>query len=196
FDPNPANNSKSVIVTAMNPPPVIDCPADRDAVAATPGSTTAIVNYPDPMVTDNCPGVTVVCNPPSGSAFPLGVTTVNCVATDSGGAMASCSFDIKVWDVIIQDDVKKDYILFNSFTGEYKFVHCGVDGFVMTGWGVVTREGCVTKLRDDTRVISASFNRCYIAPLNTGGATIKRWQPDTSFILNDRNILNNSPTCP
>ena len=108
----------------------------------------------------------------------------------------SCSFNIKVWDVCIQDDSNKDYILFNSFTGEYKFVHCGVgDGFVMTGQGQVTREGCITKLRDDTRVIGASFDRCLIAPMNTGVATIKRRQPDTVFIINDRNILNNSPTC-
>lgn len=196
FDPNPANNSKSVTVTAMNPPPVINCPSDRDAVAATPGSTTAIVTFPDPMVTDNCPGVTVVCNPPSGSALPLGVTTVNCTATDSGGATASCSFEIKVWDVCIQDNGNGDYLLFNSFTGEYKFVHCGVNGFTMIGRGVITREGCLTKLRDDTRVVSAWFDRCHIAPRNTGGATIKRRQPDISFIVNDSNILNNSPTCP
>ena len=196
IDPNPANNSASATTVANNPPPVITCPPDLDVVALTPGSTTAIVTYPDPAVTDNCPGVTVVCNPPSGSAFPLGVTTVNCTATDSGGATASCSFNVTVWDVCIQDDMKKDYILFNSFTGDYKFVRCGVDGFVMTGRGVVTRVGCITKLRDDTRVESASFDRCSIAPLNTGSATIKRRQPDTTFILNDRNILNNSPTCP
>ncbi len=196
FDPNPANNSKSVIVTAMNPPPVIDCPADRDAVAATPGSVMAVVTFPNPNVTDNCPGVTVVCNPPSGSVFPLGVTTVNCTATDSGGATASCSFNIKVWDVCIQDDKRHEYLLFNSFTGEYKFVRCAVDGFVMTGIGVITRAGCKTTLRDDTRVVAAWIDRCLIAPNNTGGATIKRRQPDTSFILNDSNILNNSPNCP
>jgi uncharacterized repeat protein (TIGR01451 family) len=195
FDPNPANNSKSVTVTAMNPPPVIDCPADFDAVAATPGSTTAIVAFADPAVMDNCPGATVACVPPSGSSFPLGVTTVNCTATDSGGAMASCSFEINVWDVCIQDEMSEDYLLFNSFTGDYKFVKCGLGGFVMTGRGVVTREGCITRLRDDTRVVSAWFDRCHIAPKNSGGATIKRWQPDTSFVLNDRNILNNTPAC-
>jgi uncharacterized repeat protein (TIGR01451 family) len=195
-DLNPANNSASTITVASNPPPVITCPPDRDVIAPTPGSTTAIVTFPDPVVTDNCPGATVVCNPPSGSAFPLGLTTVNCTATDSGGATASCSFNVTVWDVSIQDDVKKDFILFNSFTGDYKFVRCGADGFVMTGRGVVTRVGCITKLRDDTRVESASIDRCSIAPLNTGVATIKRRQPDTTFILNDRNILNNSPTCP
>lgn len=196
FDPNPGNNSGAAATVAQNPPPVITCPANFDATAATPGSTTAIVNFADPLVTDNCPGATVVCTPASGSAFPLGATTVNCTATDSGGATASCSFVVTVWDVIIQDDENRDYILFNSFTGDYKFVHCGVDGFVMIGRGEVTREGCVTRLRDDTRVVGAAFDRCLIAPRNTGGAKIKRRQPDTTFVINDRDILNNSPTCP
>jgi hypothetical protein len=196
FDPNPGNNSKSVTVTAMNPPPVINCPEDRDVIAAKPGNQTAIVTFPDPMVTDNCPGVTVVCNPPSGSAFPLGLTTVNCTATDSGGGTASCSFNVTVWDVCIQDDEHKDYILFNSYTGDYKFVHCGPDGFVVTGKGQITRVDCITKLQDDSKVISASFNRCLIAPLNTGEAEFKRILLGYTFTLKDRNILNNSPTCP
>ncbi|MGE0129622.1 MAG: S8 family serine peptidase [Blastocatellales bacterium] len=196
IDPILANNSKSAATLAKNPPPVIVCPPDRDVVAATPGSTTAIVTFPDPVVTDNCPGATVVCVPPSGAAFPLGTTTVNCTATDSGGATASCSFKVTVWDVCIQDDASKDFILFNSFTGDYKFRHCGVDEFTVIGTGVVNRAGCVTRLRDDTRVISASFDRCPIAPRNTGGVSFKRLHPGTTFIINDRNILNNSPTCP
>jgi uncharacterized repeat protein (TIGR01451 family) len=195
-DPDPTNNSQSASTVAQNPPPVIACPADFDVIATTPGSTTATVNFADPMVTDNCPGAVVVCSPASGSAFALGTTTVNCTATDSGGAMASCSFNVTVWDASIQDEESRDYILFNTFTGDYKFVVCGVSGFVMTGQGVITREGCITKLRDDTRVIGAQFDRCHIAPRNSGSATMKRRQPDISFILNDRNILNNSPTCP
>jgi len=51
-------------------------------------------------------------------------------------------------------------------------------------------------LRDDTRVVGASFDRCHIAPRNVGGAKIKRRQPDTTFVINDRDILNNAPTCP
>ncbi|MDX2029826.1 MAG: M12 family metallo-peptidase [Blastocatellia bacterium] len=195
FDPNPANNSGADTVTAQNPPPVIDQPADFDAVAATPGSTTGIVTFPDPNVTDNCPGVTIVCAPASGSAFPLGTTTVTCTATDSGGAMASTSFQVTVWDACIKDEARGDFILFNTFTGVYKFVVCGPSGFVMTGQGVITREGCTTTLRDDTRVVGASFDRCHIAPRNSGTAVMKRRQPDISFWLNDRNILNNSPTC-
>ncbi|MGE0882269.1 MAG: S8 family serine peptidase [Blastocatellales bacterium] len=194
-DPNPANNSASAMTIAQNPPPVITCPPDQDVIALTPGSTTAIVNFPAPVVVDNCPGSTVVCVPASGSAFPLGTTAVTCTATDSGGAMASCGFNVTVWDAAIQDDASGDYLLFNTFTGDYKFVHCGVDMFTMIGRGEISRVGCVVSLHDDTRV-NASFDRCNIAPKNTGGAFIKRMQPDTTFVLKDRNILNNSPTCP
>lgn len=194
-DPNPANNSASATTVAQNPPPVIVCPPDRDVIALTPGSTTAIVNFPDPMVTDNCPNVTVVCVPASGSAFPLGTTTVNCTATDSGGATASCGFNVTVWDASVQNDANGDYLLFNTFTGQYKFVRCGVGGFTMTGIGEISRTFCLVKLHDDSRV-NAYFDRCNIAPKNYGGATIKRQQPDTTFVLKDRNILNNSPTCP
>ncbi|MEP7342303.1 MAG: S8 family serine peptidase, partial [Acidobacteriota bacterium] len=194
-DPNPANNSASAATVAQNPPPVITCPTDRDVVALTPGSTTAIVNYPAPMVTDNCPDVSVVCVPASGTAFPLGLTTVNCTATDSGGATASCSFNVTVWDACIQDNMSKDYLLFNTFTGDYKFVRCSADLFTMIGRGQITRVGSVTTLHDDSRV-DASFDRALIAPRNTGTATIRRRQPDTVFPLKDRNILDNSPTCP
>ncbi|MFN0107215.1 MAG: S8 family serine peptidase [Blastocatellia bacterium] len=194
-DPNPANNSASASTMALNPPPMISCPTDRDIIALTPGSTTAVVNYPAPVVVDNCPGATVVCVPASGTAFPLGATTVTCTATDSGGATASCSFTVTVWDASIQDEASGDYLLFNTFTGDYKFVRCGVNGFTMIGQGEIKRVGCVVTLHDDSRV-NASYDRCSIAPRNTGEATIKRWQPNTTFILKDRNILNNSPSCP
>jgi hypothetical protein len=38
----------------------------------------------------------VVCSPPSGSAFPLGATTVTCTATNTCGAVATCSFTVNV----------------------------------------------------------------------------------------------------
>ncbi|MBI1761347.1 MAG: HYR domain-containing protein [Acidobacteria bacterium] len=52
----------------------------------------AVVNYPAPTTT-NATGV--VCNPPSGSSFPLGVTTVTCTASNAAGN-ASCSFTVTV----------------------------------------------------------------------------------------------------
>jgi uncharacterized repeat protein (TIGR01451 family) len=195
-DPDKSNNSASVTTTVSNPPPMITCPPARDAVASNPGGVTAIVTYPSPMVMDNCPGATVVCAPPSGSAFPLGTTTVTCKATDSGGGTASCSFNITVWDVCIQDDHTGDFILFDSFTGDYKFVRCGLGGFTITGRGTVTRVGCVTRLEDDTRVSFAEIDRCQIAPKNMGSASIKRPIIGATFLLKDTNILNNTATCP
>jgi hypothetical protein len=159
---------------ASNPPPTIVCPANVTAVTALPGDMSVAVNYPPPVVTDNCPGATVVCSPPSGSSFPLGMTTVNCTATDSGGATASCSLTVTVWDICIKDDRLGDFLLFNSFTGEYVFTRCGPGGFIMEGIGSVSRVGCITRLKDDTRIISAEINRCRIAPRNTGKAVSLR----------------------
>jgi len=38
----------------------------------------------------------VTCSPPSGSAFPAGVTTVGCVATDRAGNSNACAFTVTV----------------------------------------------------------------------------------------------------
>jgi HYR domain len=77
--------------------PSITCPADV-VQNNDPGLCSAVVNYPAPTVTDNCPGVTVVCAPPSGSIFPVGTTNVTCTATDSAGATAGCTFNVTVND--------------------------------------------------------------------------------------------------
>ena len=75
--------------------PIIRCPANVTAVPPA-GQTSAVVTYPPPTVSDNLPGVTVVCSPASGSSFPAGVTTVTCTATDAGGNRASCAFTVSV----------------------------------------------------------------------------------------------------
>lgn len=75
--------------------PAISCPADI-SIAFDGTGTSFVVNYPAPTVSDNQPGVTVTCAPPSGSAFPLGVTTVTCAAVDAAGNRATCSFKVTV----------------------------------------------------------------------------------------------------
>lgn len=66
--------------------------------AADAGSCTeAVVNYTLPTVTDNCdPAPALICNPPSGSTFPVGTTTVTCTATDECGNVAVSTFDVTV----------------------------------------------------------------------------------------------------
>jgi len=79
-------------------PPDITCPQDF-TVACDQGAG-AVVNYPPPMVSDNCDDdVTVVCTPPSGSVLPVGSTCITCVATDDAGNSADCEFCVTVTDV-------------------------------------------------------------------------------------------------
>jgi uncharacterized repeat protein (TIGR01451 family) len=75
--------------------PVIRCPGDI-SVNPPAGQASAVVTYPPPTVTDNLPGVSAACTPPSGSTFPQGITTVTCTATDAVGNKASCSFSVGV----------------------------------------------------------------------------------------------------
>lgn len=76
--------------------PVITCPANINVTSAT-GQCTAVVNF-TPTATDNCPGVVVTSVPASGSAFPLGATTVTSKATDAAGNIATCTFTVIVAD--------------------------------------------------------------------------------------------------
>jgi len=78
-------------------PPSITCPANI-TVSNDPNQCGAVVTYPDPAPSDNCPGATVACSPASGSFFPVGTTTVSCTTTDVRGNTATCSFTVTVND--------------------------------------------------------------------------------------------------
>ncbi|HUR19940.1 MAG TPA: HYR domain-containing protein [Vicinamibacterales bacterium] len=77
-----------------NAPVTITCPDNLTTTAVTPAGT--VVNYLAPVVAGGCAPVSVVCNPPSGSTFPVGVTIVTCVASDACGQSAICSFSVTV----------------------------------------------------------------------------------------------------
>src|SRR5262249_41611214 len=90
--------------------PMVSCPANVSTVTD-PGKTTASVNF-TVTATDQCDGPLAptckVGNTPitSGFAFPAGVTTVSCSATNSGGLQGMCSFTVTVTllDMCIQDN--------------------------------------------------------------------------------------------
>ena len=75
--------------------PTITCPSPV-SVDVPSGQCTAVVSYPPPAVTDNAPGTIATCVPPSGSTFPLGITTVNCSAVDASGNRATCTFTVRL----------------------------------------------------------------------------------------------------
>ena len=61
------------------------------------GPDGAVVTY-GLNASDALSGATLVCTPPSGSSFPVGVTSVSCTATDGAGNTASVEFTVTVRD--------------------------------------------------------------------------------------------------
>ncbi len=75
---------------------LLSCPADLTAPCDTPNGAT--VSFNEPILSGDCvKGAQVQCQPPSGSFFPLGTTTVQCTATGPDGkVVATCAFTVTV----------------------------------------------------------------------------------------------------
>ena len=73
-------------------PPVVTCSSNLTANCAGPMVFNAAAS-------DDCDtNVQVVCSPPSGSTFPIGVHTVICTAADLSGNSNQCQFTITIQD--------------------------------------------------------------------------------------------------
>jgi hypothetical protein len=85
----------TVTVVAATPP-VIECPPDTTVECN--GADGTVFEF-DVLATSECDSaLTVICDPPSGSAFSLGETKVTCSATDKFGNTDECSFEVLVVD--------------------------------------------------------------------------------------------------
>jgi len=95
-DPNTDNNSSTAAIDVVNAPCQLSTP-DNITVDADSGQAGAVVTYTTPTGTGDC-GTTstgengetipaITCNPPSGSFFPVGSTTVICSA-QTGAAVS------------------------------------------------------------------------------------------------------------
>jgi hypothetical protein len=91
---NTGSSSFTVTVTfADTEPPSLTVPAN---ISVSTSGTGAVVTY-SVSATDNSGNPPVVsCNPPSGSTFPVGTTTVNCTASDGVNPPATASFTVTV----------------------------------------------------------------------------------------------------
>src|SRR5207249_10832974 len=92
---DPDGNAASItrVVRVACGGPTITCPQNM-IVTSDPGQCSAILQYSVAA----SPGASVVCQPPSGSAFPLGTTTISCTATDAAGQRAACEFAVTIVD--------------------------------------------------------------------------------------------------
>ena len=89
---NTANASQRVTV-ADNEPPSLGVPADFAVNATSPAG--AVVTYAV-TASDNVSVASSACNPASGTTFPIGSTSVTCVASDPSGNRASATFHVTV----------------------------------------------------------------------------------------------------
>jgi hypothetical protein len=189
FDTSNNTASCSFTVTVNDTQaPSITCPSTVSA--NTLGAPCATVNFA-PVVSDNCPGTSVVCNPPSGSCFPVGNSTVMCTATDAVGLTASCSFTVSVFDVCLQDDSNSGIVFQgNSITGAYRFC-CG--GTVFTGTARVTKKGKMISFDQsapDRRLLARDDETIF-----KGSAALQFPPGVLKCTITDRNTRNNTCLC-
>jgi len=94
---NVATCSFDVVVTDNIPPSTSDCPMDITMASNLPDCE-AIVNWTVPTFTDCSSPISVTCTHEPGDTFPVGTTTVICIAVDAAGNSATCSFDVTIQD--------------------------------------------------------------------------------------------------
>jgi len=63
------------------------------------GGGQAVVNFAVTATDESGVPPNITCVPPSGSAFPIGQTTVACIAADSDSLSSTCSFNVTVMDI-------------------------------------------------------------------------------------------------
>ena len=98
-------------------PATINCPSDVTTNESSPGLGFAAVNYPAPTLNDSCPAPVSACNPPAGTSFPIGTTTVTCESSGGSGGPVTCSFTVTVTSLVCVLICPEDVIVAEDPTG-------------------------------------------------------------------------------
>lgn len=128
----------AVVTVEDDIPPTIACPADI-TVNNDAGMCGAIVNFPVAAGFDNC-SVTVsqTGGLASGSAFPVGVSTVEFTATDGSGNAEVCSFTITVVDNEAPTMVCQNITIQLDEFGNASIIAADVDGGSIDNCGIAS----------------------------------------------------------
>ena len=185
------------VTVTDNTPPVLTClDVTATGVASCPIGTSEVVTFPAPMVTDNCAVQSVVCNPPSGSTFPVGTTTVTCMATDTSGNTATCSFNVNTFSFCLQDESSAgNVVLVNAQTGDYFFCCGGVP--IASGRGTLTTRGCIGSIDHarGNRQVHIQWDTSGNNGLGAGTAYVQKLSDKIVCQITDRNMSNNTCQC-
>ncbi len=85
------STTNQLVIVNDNEPPILTCSSNMTSELCN-----NVVNYTITASDNSSNPVTIVSNPPSGSTFPVGSTTVTSVATDLAGNSSSCSFTVTI----------------------------------------------------------------------------------------------------
>lgn len=148
--------------------PQVECPDDLEQ-CNDPGQCGAVVSF-EATATDNCdPDVSVSCDPPSGSVFPLGTTEVTCTATDAAGNETTCSFNVTVKDCTVGSICGKKFYDANANGRDD-------DGQAVAGWKVVLSGDA-----DAVTYTNARGEYCF-ENLGPGTYTVTEIAPNASWL--------------
>src|SRR5690554_43211 len=131
-----------VQVPLIGNPPIIVCPADLISNNDL-GLCTGVVNFANAVAIDPEDGVITTVQtsgPPSGSAFPVGTTTIEFSATDSDGNVVTCEFNIIVVDNEAPLAVCKDVTVDLDAAGNYTLTPAEIDNGSSDNCGIATYE--------------------------------------------------------
>ena len=167
-------------------PTIGACPSNITVNENPPGTSSARVTYTAPSATGNC--VTVSCNPPSGSLFVAGTTTVNCTATDSANNTASCSFTVTVNTTTCGIDCPDDKTVNESSAGS---------GSAVVTYSTPTTVGSCPSLTISCTPPSGSSFGVGVNTVNcTGNDTPSHIFTTCSFTITVNSIPTCTITCP
>jgi hypothetical protein len=164
------------------------------------GTFSGVVNY-NPGATDNCPGLTVVCIPPSGSVFPVGATAISCRATDAAGNITDATLKLVVFNIVAMDDNTRSLLraVWNGGnTASYDFLICS-KGLTLKGTMSLISNFCKLEGRDTgpdpkrpDRNVSLVANPCTMV----GTGVVQIIATGAKYNINDSNLRNNPAQCP